>query len=89
MKYVIYQRNYCGMKQEIPIIFPNQLVHLDVARVLSKVIGSSKIIAAGEFSSMDIGGERFGGTSTSIGIGSRGKMDAAVISNFDYFQGLS
>lgn len=89
MKYIIYKRTYCGVEQEIPIIFPNQLVHLDVAKALKDVVGSSKIIAAGEFSSLNISAENFNGASQTIGIKSRGDRDGKLIQTFDYMSGLS
>jgi hypothetical protein len=89
MKYIIYIRDYCGVRQELPIIFPNQLVHLDVAKALKGVVGSSKIVAAGEFSSADINPNGFGGSSETIGIKSRGKKDGRIVSSFDYLQGMS
>jgi hypothetical protein len=88
MKYIIYTRDYFGVRQEIPIIFPNQLVHLEVAKALKSVVGSSKIVAAGEFSSLNIDSDGFIGKSTTIGIRSRGKRDGKLIAMFDYKQGL-
>lgn len=89
MKYIIYKRIYCGVEQELPIIFPNNLVHLEIAKALKDIVGSSKIIAAGEFSSMNIDDKGFSGKSDTIGIKSRGKKDGELIKNFDYFSGLS
>ena len=87
MKYIVFEKTILGMKQEIPIIFPNLLVHLDVAKALTKVVETSRIVAAGEFSSLDIDAE-VGGKSTSIGIKSRGKKDEILIAYCDYTGGM-
>lgn len=89
MKYIVFQHDIAGIKQEIPIIFPNNLVHLEVAKALTKVIGSSRIVAAGEFSSTDIEADSIGGESTTIGIKSRKMQDKKLIWGIDYTQGLS
>ena len=84
MKYIIYKRIYCGVEQELPIIFPNNLVHLEIAKALKDIVGSSKIIAAGEFSSMNIDDEGFSGKSDT-GIKS-GKKDGDLLKILIIFQ---
>ena len=85
MKYIVFQtKDGC---QEIPIIFPNTLVHIEVAQALSKIVGTSRIVAAGEFSSLDIDATCHG-KSTTIGIKSREDDDAQLISNYDYHFGM-
>lgn len=84
MKYIIY-RTIDG-RREIPIIFPNTLVHLEVAQALSKLVETSRIVAAGEFSSLSIEAECHG-KSTTIGIKSREEIDDRLIANYDYSHG--
>lgn len=84
MKYIIYEKKILGMIQKIPIIFPNQLVHLDVAKALTKVIGSSRIVGAGDCY-IKVSG--VGGKSTTIGIKSK-KGDEELINTFEYFYGM-
>jgi hypothetical protein len=85
MKYIIFRDR--KLNREIPILFPNTLVHLDVALALSKVVGTSIVVAAGEFSSLAIDSEAFYGQSTSIGIKSRA-IDGDFISGLDYNHGV-
>ena len=89
MKYIIFTKLIGDLPQEIPILFPNELVHLEVAKALVKVVGTSKIVAAGEFNSMQINSEGFHGKSVSIGIKSRGPRDGVMISLVDYLKGIS
>ena len=86
MKYIVFRKVTGSFQQEIPIIFPNSLVHLEVAQALSKIVGTSKVVAAGEFSSLDIE-PNVSGRSSSIGIGSRGKIDERLIVGNDYNHG--
>ena len=85
MKYIIFRDR--KLNREIPILFPNDLVHLEVAQALTKVVGTSIVVAAGEFSSLAIDPEDFGGNSTSIGIKSRA-LDGDLISGLDYNHGV-
>lgn len=84
MKYIIYERETLGMARKIPIIFPNELVHLDIAKALSKVIGSSRIVGAGDCYLTVAGVGRF---SSTIGIKSK-EGDEELINNYEYFHGL-
>ena len=85
MKYIIFRDR--KLNREIPILFPNDLVHLDVAMALTKVVGTSIVVAAGEFSSLAIDSEAFTGESISIGIKSRA-LDGDLINGFDYNHGV-
>ena len=85
MKYIVF-RTLDG-RQEIPIIFPNTMVHLEVAQALVKLVGTSRVVAAGEFSSLDIDATCHG-SSTTIGIKSREKQDSLMIGNYDYHFGM-
>ena len=84
MKYIVFRTK--DGRQEIPIIFPNHLVHLEVAKAMSKIVGTSRIVAAGEFSSLEIEANCHGKSST-IGVKSRGKEDERLIAAFDYVFG--
>jgi hypothetical protein len=85
MKYIIFISK--DGRQEIPIIFPNNLVHLEVAQAMSKLVGTSRVVAAGEFSSLAIDAE-CNGKSTTIGVKSREEQDDRLISNYDYTFGF-
>ena len=85
MKYIVFLS--AENDREIPIIFPSTLVHLDVAKVMSKVVGTSKVTAAGELSSLDIDATCHG-ESTTIGIKSRGEVDSRLIAAYDYSFGM-
>lgn len=85
MKYIVF-RTIDG-RQEIPIIFPNILVHIEVAQALAKLVKTSRVVAAGEFSSLDIDANCHG-KSTTIGIKSREDEDDSLISNYDYHFGM-
>lgn len=80
----MFEKEINGLKRKIPIIFPNELVHLEVAKALSKHVETSKIVGAGDIS---IGVLTIGGESTTIKIKSK-KGDDIIINNYDYSNGL-
>lgn len=100
MKYIVIQMaDRHGNARELPIIFPNSLTHAVVAEAiqLSEDLKgqNSKVVAAGEISSMCIANSGLGpdpfchGKSESLGgIASRGSEDDALIYMHDYNHGI-
>jgi hypothetical protein len=104
VKYIILQTStrLKGSKEplvrEYPILFPDELVHADVAEALqfcaglkSAAPGVSKatVVAAGFFSSMDLNGISCFGKSESLGgIKSRAAQDDRLIKMLDYEHGV-
>lgn len=85
MKYIMYAvRDKSGGIRKIPIIFPSLLNHIDVAKALKQVVGSSIICGAGELSILTTG--TYGNSST-IGIKAK-ENDDKVINNWDYCFGM-
>ena len=88
------------MIQEIPIIFPDLLVHSEVSKAIIRMIRSEvpdgrrrevETISAGFFSSLDIGKDKVycHGLSESLGgLKSRPLEDSTLISTFDYLHGV-
>lgn len=90
MKYVMLRRKYTdGLIQDIPIIFPNMLVHADVAiairDVMYKYWPDIEIVRAGEY---NISSSETSGSSESLELTSAIK-DGDLILGHDYFHGLS
>lgn len=84
MKYIMFIKKEQGLTRKIPIIFPESLAHIDVAKALSNLTGTSKICSAG---TVDLIVEGVHGKSTSIGIGSHIE-DIDIIESFDYKFGI-
>jgi hypothetical protein len=85
--------------RELPFIFPNELVHADVATDLAAAIRSTHIderrpgavltsvVSAGFISSLSIEGGCHGASET-LKIASRGKQDDDLIKTLDYMHGI-
>lgn len=84
MKYIMYEKKVGDLIRKIPIIFPNELVHIEVARALSNLIGTSRIVGAGD---CYIKVDSCFGNSTTIGIKSKPE-DKEIINDFEYFHGI-
>jgi hypothetical protein len=89
MKYIVLKQNFNGIIREISIIFPNELVHSEVARLFQEhypeFIGRSEVISAGD---INVGDVECAGKSTSLKIKSREKNDEDLINTVDYFHGI-
>lgn len=94
MKYVILEIpiGKSGLLRDVPIIFPEELVHSDVANLMARCPGmaTARPIAAGFLSSMSVGGTgACYGESESLGkLKSRGQIDDQLISMMDYTHGV-
>lgn len=90
MKYVVFRKEEAnGDAMEIPILFPNQLVHQLVAEKLLEMEGMEgfKVVSAGECSSMDVS-PKCSGRSDTLKVESRGKVDSDLFPMYDYMHGL-
>lgn len=81
MKYIVMRRKVGDTIREIPILFPNELVHRHVASALLNLPGNpygfeNKVAAAG---SVVLDEVRCDGSSETLNIGSRGEEDEHLI----------
>jgi len=92
MKYIVLEIKNGDTKREWPIIFPDMMVHRQVADIVQNHLAvdcklNSRIIAAGSVSFF--GGEvRCDGESETLNIESRGSEDEKLIKMFDYLHGI-
>lgn len=94
MKYVVIEVTISDDVREMPIIFPNALVHSVVADAV--IVGMQeqwknakyKAVSAGEISSMDVGDGSCSGGSETLKLKSRGKLDDHLIRMHDYMHGI-
>lgn len=94
MKYIVVEvKTADHYKREWPIIFPDMMVHRQVADVIQNHLAvdhkqpDSRIIAAGSVSFF--GGEvHCSGESETLNIESRGREDEKLIKMFDYLHGI-
>lgn len=84
MKYIMYEKEINELKRKIPIIFPSELVHIQVAKALKDLVGTSIIVGAGDFNLLTL---ECTGKSTTLGIGSK-EGDSSIIKNYEYSHGL-
>jgi len=89
MKYIVIEASRKNNKVEIPIIFPNILVHKEVAdstmaMIMSKHKMDSKVVAAGSINSYNM---QCSGFSETLNIGSR-FQDTQLIQTYDYNHGI-
>jgi folate-dependent tRNA-U54 methylase TrmFO/GidA len=90
MKYVMLEvthgRGKTKVKRLVPFIFPNVLVHADVALAVQRIPGlaNAKVVRAGEVHVQC--SDTFGESST-LGV-KASAADAVTISRYDYFHGL-
>lgn len=89
MKYIVFEIKTGRVSIEMPIIFPNNFVHSEVAKVMSKIdlLKNAEIVSAGEVSSTNIAGPFFGKSET-LKVESRKGIDEDMVRMHDYFSGL-
>lgn len=89
MKYIVLEVTHGGSTRELPVIFPELLVHANVAKALATMRGleNAKPISAGFLSSMDVS-PACHGASESLELKSRGKVDDNLIMMHDYLHGI-
>jgi hypothetical protein len=94
MKYIIIEIpiGNSGLLRDLPIIFPDELVHAEVFACVSRHDGVARArpIAAGFLSSMSVGetGACYGESESLGKLKSRGKIDDQLISMIDYTHGV-
>lgn len=86
------------MVREVPLIFPDALVHADMAQMLTRVLRAErpdgrmrqvKPVAAGFLTSTTLAMSGCNGVSESLGgLKSRGKQDDELLSVYDYLHGI-
>ena len=82
MKYIMFKQEKNGLVELIPILFPNKLVHKDVADALQQdVLKGCSIHSAGSISPLNLIPE---GHSETLGIKSDPITDEYVIKMVDY-----
>lgn len=85
MKYIVLRQNFGSFAKEIPVIFPDVLVHSDVAETMKRLpeLRSADVISAGFVSSLDCD-VACHGESTTLKLKSRGEQDSKFIKMYDY-----
>lgn len=92
MKYIVIQAKLKNSTIEIPFIFPNMLVHSDIADAmrcnlnLNHSIRNTTIVSAGDLSFLG-GRLTCSGKSDTLNVESR-QIDKQLIQTFDYTHGL-
>lgn len=82
MKYIMFKRDQGDLSKLIPIIFPNDLVHADVAKALQEsVLKGTSIVSAGSISPLNLQAE---GRSETLNVESNPVLDSHVIKMNDY-----
>lgn len=84
MKYIVFKVNK-PIKREIPVIFPDEFVHSDVAAMFMQNRPSMKVVAAGDMSSLTM---VCSGKSETLKKKSRGITDMNLITTYDYLHGI-
>lgn len=81
----MFKRQEDELSKLIPIIFPNDLVHADVAKALQEtVLKDHTIFSAGSINPLNLKAE---GRSETLGIESSSEIDSYVIKMNDYGAG--
>ncbi len=85
MKYIMFKQQMDDIDKLIPIIFPNDLVHEDVAKALQQsVLEDCSIASAGFINPLNLKAE---GGSETLNIESNPEIDSHVIKMNDYGAG--
>lgn len=89
MKYIVLQSKTNGITRELPIIFPDLMVHANVAQALLALpeMKGFKAVSAGALSCMDLR-PKCHGDSFSLKLKSREEVDNALIYMMDYSHGV-
>lgn len=91
MKYVMLRVKNGLLERDVPIIFPDMLVHKHVADVMCEhlrrahMVDSVRPVSAGEVNVDEV---TCHGESTTLKLSSRGAEDDTVILNYDYLHGV-
>lgn len=86
MKYIVMQHKFRDLVIEVPVIFPNSLIHEEMAVIMKVLLGdTARSVSAGEYSPLD--GSCHGKSST-LNLESRGEQDMRLILMYDYLGGF-
>lgn len=91
MKYVVFKTVVNGVERELPVIFPEELVHAQVAARLERLInesgdGSAQVVAAGM---IRVDSVVCTGRSETLSRNSRGSRDKKLIEEFEVTRGFA
>lgn len=91
-KYIVLRRKGETLSYDFPIIFPDKLVHADVAKMLIQMMdwndrnpGATTVVSAGQ---INLDNLACFGESETLEIKSRGDDDTILIKNFPYMHGI-
>lgn len=89
MKYIIFQSKVGMITRELPVIFPDALIHKEIADAIVAHNADLKLrpIAAGQCNSLEMLCQCYG-ESTTLGMRSRGNIDSKLIAAMDYLHGI-
>lgn len=91
MKYIVIRQTTGTITREFPIMFPNELSHVEVANALLKgcpELKEGNVVGAGEMSCMDVE-PNCSGRSSTLNINSREELDDQAFSMRDYTMGVT
>lgn len=90
-KYVMVENKIGDTKFLFPVIFPDKLVHLQVANAVHRIMpgyhsNGCRVVSAGKIEHIEVLG--LGGASETLGIGSKPREDTATIESCSYTHGV-
>lgn len=87
MKYIMLKIVESEFTRLVPVIFPNSIVHADMARAVQSIPGMELAVveSAGECRVKDA---FCSGASDTLQVKSHGQDDSIVINGMDYFHGI-
>lgn len=89
MKYVMFETMIAGVARNIPIIFPEEMVHSIVAEAMERAFiehgWKTCVVSAGE---LTVEAADVEGKSETLSVLSRGARDQAIINRVDLFHGI-
>lgn len=89
MKYVMVEVDHGSFKQRVPVVFPNFMVHSDMAEALTEVLKLKhrfkkvKVVSAGDCNVLEV---KCSGRSSTLRLPSL-EGDTAIVSTYDYTHG--
>lgn len=90
--YLVLSLKRDGVEYQMPIIYPDKLVHSAVAAAMCQVLvdhlpgATATPVSAGQ---IEISVDSCSGQSTSLDLASRGEEDEHLIDGFPYFHGIT
>jgi hypothetical protein len=90
MKYVMFRVKHGAVSRDVPVMFPDILVHQEVARAMMPCMrrhfdnANISLVSAGDFDQMDC---KCSGESTSLGLKARPE-DGNIILTYAYLHGI-